>query len=163
MFSSNTTVVNVGSNTNNIRLGTQNPIGTINLVGTNVNIDGSSVNIRGLNTLINSANTNPIFARNINYFGYTEDDNCFYMLPYNDKKNLLIQWGYVDANDTTPRVDFRQQFSETPYLFLTKYNDSDWRAAGISFVSSAQFEADIAVGSTNKGDFNWLAIGLVHK
>jgi hypothetical protein len=160
MFSSSSDTLNIGSNTNNIRLGTNKSSGTVNLgdTETNVNINGSSVNIRGLDTLINSANTNPTFRSDISYNSY-----CYYMLPFTTNRNLLIQWGYVDANETTPTVTFPKQFSETPYLFLTKYDDSDWRAAGISFVSSAQFIADIAVGSSNKGDFNWLAIGIIFK
>jgi hypothetical protein len=142
--------------------------------GSGVNIGGTSsnskVNIRGLDTLINSTNTDSsTFARNINYPTYSNNNNCFYMLPFSSNQNLLIQWGFVNTpnNKTNVTVTFQISFANTPYVFLTKYNDGgSGRSAVIvsSDLNNQQFTADTAIGDSDaKSDFNWLAIGAVNK
>jgi hypothetical protein len=162
--SSDNTTINIGTTATNptINIGTTvttPPVTTTIRIG--VTGDDNPVLIRGLDPLISS--TTGFFAdyREITD-AFSQNMNCYYLLPYTTTTNILIQWGQVPDMATTT-YNFKLAYNSIPYLFATKYNNGGSVTLGIISASQSSFQIDSSIGSTDKSTFNWLAIGLTNK
>jgi hypothetical protein len=140
---------------------------TVNIKSANTLNLGSagttSVNINGLAMLFSSTTNNFASITSCQGPNYGSLLQSWYKLPYTTTQDLLIQWGFLpDEEDKT--ISFPISFSDTPYMFGTRYNNGSNNAnLVIVNVSSTEFEIDSAITSTDKASFNYLAIGLINK
>ena len=164
--SSTNTTMNIGIASMSLNIGTAGTNANINIgtAGTNptvnIGMPRSRVSIRGLDPLISSITSD--FANYIALAStFTNSTNCFYCLPFDATRNIVIQWGHLsDRAVTTVNFQLFYNEGETPYLFATKYNNGGSAALGIVFVNTSGFQIDSSVGITDEASFNWLAIGI---
>lgn len=161
--SSTNTTINIGIDSNVVNIGTSqdgnNP--SINIGINTLNSNTNPVRIRGLDPLI-TANTGSFANFVPNSFNGTLQIQCYYLLPYDTSRNILIQWGF--APDTpTSFVAFNKPFLDLPYVYLTSFIGGQGGIARIDVLTNSNMTVDSNVGDDNKAPYNWLAIGLTNK
>jgi len=149
------------SSTLNVGDGTSSTVNINSATTLNLGSTSGTVNVRGLPMLFSSTTSN--FASITSLYYAAGVTQSWYKLPYSTSQDLLIQWGYVSDRENT-NVNFQISYTDTPYMFLTQYNDGSYDAnIVINNVQPSFFQADTGFGSGNKSSFNYLAIGLKNK
>jgi hypothetical protein len=149
-FNSSNNTVNL--NTNNGTNGGIINISDNNIASTNV-FNGGNQGNASVYFPFSTGYSNSLNAKN----------NFYYYLPFSSQLKLLIQWGTVPDQAASVQVYFNKTYSYHPFVFLTNFGFLGAGGAGntLTDVTNSYFTADPQYGTSNKGEYQFLAIGFV--
>lgn len=111
-------------------------------------------------SLLENGSLIPILTQNI--FTKITDNNGYVEIPINGNYPLLIQWGSVEVQPSSPQdFNFYKTFNDSPFILNGSFSiiSEDNQLLKIDKKSNSQFTVKVINGTTNAKIF-WLAIGV---